>query len=83
MNTNLETELKALVARVIKLPIDKVTAKADFYTDIKIDSLLAVEILAAIDQKYGIDIPETNIKGIRNLADLTKIVQELLDKKPK
>lgn len=71
---NLEQELKEIVAKVMKLPKEKVTLEADFFKELGIDSLMAVEILSAVDRKYGIDIPEEKAKEMKNLKSLIQIV---------
>lgn len=81
MATELESELKTLVSKVIKVPEDKINPETDFFRDLKIDSLLAVEILASIDRKYGIDIPEQKVNKIRTLNDIVLVVNECISKK--
>ena len=45
------------------------------------DSLLGVEILAGLDKKYGLDIPDQRIREIRTLNDVIRIAKELIEKK--
>jgi len=76
-NDKLEKEIKSLVAKVIKIPEEKIDLKANLFTDLGVDSLLGVEIFAALDQKYHIDIPEDKLREIQTLEDVINLVRQL------
>lgn len=73
-------EIKTLVSKVIKIPEEKIDPNANLFTDLGVDSLLGVEIFAALDKKYGVDVPEEKLRGVRTLNDVIALVREL--KKP-
>jgi acyl carrier protein len=60
-------ELRAMVAEVLELEPDELTDEGDFMTDYQADSLRAIEILARIDKQYKVEIPQTELPGLRNL----------------
>jgi acyl carrier protein len=62
---------------VLKLPKEKVTLEADLFADLGVDSLLGVEIFAALDKKYGIDVPEGRLKEVHTIRDIARIVREI------
>lgn len=76
----LEREIKTLVSKVIKIPENKISPNANLFTDLGVDSLLGVEIFAALDKKYGITVPEEKLRSINTLNDIVALVKEL--KKP-
>lgn len=76
MTNEIEKEVKALVARVIKISEDKLSLNANLFTDLGVDSLMGVEIFAALDKKYQIDIPESKLKDIQTLGDIIDLVKE-------
>jgi len=78
----LDKEIKSLVSKVIKIPEAKIDANAGLYAEFGVDSLLGVEILAALDKKYEINVPEEKIKSINTLNDIINLVRELLSKRP-
>lgn len=80
MNEELLKEVRALVARVIKVPEDKIGPNANLFTDLGVDSLLGVEIFAALDKKYGIDVPEEKLRNVGTLGDIARLVGELKNK---
>ena len=79
---NLSKEIKTLVAKVIKVPEDKIDPNANLFTQLGVDSLLGVEIFAALDKKYGIDVPEDRLRGIGTLNDIIRLVEELPPRPP-
>ena len=74
---NIEKEVRELVARVLKQPVEKVTMDANLFTDLNVDSLLGIEIFAALDKKYKIDVPESKLHEVKTLKDIVKIVEDL------
>jgi acyl carrier protein len=70
-------EIKSMVARVIKVPEDKITPDANLFTDLGVDSLLGVEIFAALDKKYGVEIPEERLRTVATINDIVNLVKDL------
>jgi acyl carrier protein len=77
----IETEIKSLVSKIIKVPEDKLDVNVNIFTEYGIDSLLGVEILAGLDKKYDLDIAEDKIRSIKTVNDIIRITKELLAKK--
>ena len=77
----LTREIKTLVSKIIKIPEDKIDVNANLFSDLRVDSLLGVEIIASLDKKYGLDVPEEKLKGIHTLNDIIMLVKDYLAKK--
>ncbi len=78
---NIEKEVTAIVAEVTELEESEIWEKrdADFFKELEIDSLLALEILALIEKKFKIQIPEEKLVDITSLnatIGMTKSVVE-------
>jgi acyl carrier protein len=80
-NEQLSKEVKSIVALVIKVPEDEIDSNANLFSDLGVDSLLGVEIFAALDKKYGLDVPEEKLKDINSLNEIVALVDELLSNK--
>lgn len=76
-NDQITREIKALVSRVIKVPEDKITPEANLFTDLGVDSLLGVEIFAALDKKYGVEVPEDRLRGVSTIKDIVNLLRDL------
>jgi acyl carrier protein len=54
----IESEIKELIAQIMEVEPEKITPAAKFVEDLGMDSMMALEIVAAIEKKYKIVIPE-------------------------
>ena len=77
MSNSREEEVKNIIADITEVPVEKLTPDADFFKDLGIDSLKAIEIVAAFEKKYRIIIPENDIPNIRNLRQVLKYTEKL------
>jgi len=77
----LEQEIRALVSKIIKVEESKIKPDVNIFTEYGVDSLLGVEILAGLDKKYGLDIPEEKVREIKTLNDIIRVARELIAKK--
>ena len=77
INEQRVVEVKELVSKIIKLPADQIDANANLFSDLGIDSLLGVEVFAALDRKYGINVPEEKLRNINTIIDIARLVDEL------
>ncbi|MGV4987391.1 acyl carrier protein [Streptomyces sp. NPDC001709] len=60
-------ELRALVAQVLDVDVAEVTDDARFVDDLEVDSLMALEVVVILEKKYGIKLPESDLKQIVTL----------------
>jgi acyl carrier protein len=65
-NQQLE-ELRAMIAEVLEVETEEVTDDGDFMDDYEADSLRAIEILARIDKRFKVEIPQAELPTLRNL----------------
>ncbi len=80
---NLEKDITAIVAEVTELEESEIWEKrdADFFKDLEIDSLLALEILALIEKKYKVQIPEEKLVDITSLNATIEMTRSTLEGK--
>ena len=76
MPENCEEEVKKMIADITEVPVEKLTPDADFFRDLGIDSLKAIEIVAAFEKKYRIIIPENDIPNVRNLRQVLEYIKK-------
>ena len=76
----LEKDLRALIAEIVEIEPGKITNEASFVEDLGMDSMMALEILASIEKKYKLRIPEENLTKIINLAKVVELVNNFLSK---
>jgi acyl carrier protein len=77
---DVEKEVTAIVAEVTELDRDEIWNKreANFFKELEIDSLLALEILALIEKKFKIQIPEEKLVDISSLTATINMTKDVL-----
>ena len=78
---DVERDLKELVAMILEKEPDELTLEAHFVKDLGMDSMMALEVLAGIEKKYRIVIPEEMLAKFINLKETIAIVKGILFKK--
>jgi acyl carrier protein len=71
----IRTEVKKLIAEVTEREPDEITDTALFAEELGVDSLMAMEVMVAVDKKYKINIPEEEFAKIKNVSDTVEVVQ--------
>jgi acyl carrier protein len=67
-------ELRALVAQVLDVDVSEVTDDARFVDDLEVDSLMALEVVVILEKKYGIKLPESELKRIVTLQSAYELL---------
>ncbi len=77
MSDNLEEEVRQMVAEIFELPVEELTLDADFFKDLGVDSLKAIEVVAAFEKKYRVVIPENDIPNITTLRQIVEYTKNI------
>ena len=78
---NVENDIRKLVAEVLETDPAEIDGNANFVKDLGMDSMMALEILAGVEKKYRIAIPEDTLPKFTSLNQTVKIVKDILSKK--
>jgi acyl carrier protein len=73
--TDLEADLRDLVAELAELPVDEVETDTSF-EDAGIDSLLAMEIAVHVERRFGVRFEDTELKTVQSVRQLADAVRE-------
>ncbi|MFC9927369.1 acyl carrier protein [Streptomyces sp. NPDC127190] len=71
-------ELRALMAVTFELSPEEVTDDAHFTEDLGMDSLITLEIATRLEDRYGIDVTDDELKTINTLAGVHELVRQKL-----
>lgn len=69
-----ETKLKAVLVDELGLDADKVTMDASFDQDLEVDSLGVVELLMALEDNFGVAIPDEEAENIGTVGQAVDVV---------
>ncbi len=78
---DVEKDVRALVAEVLETEPETIDGDANFVKDLGMDSMMALEILAGIEKKYRMVIPEDMLPKFTSLNVTTDIVKKILANK--
>ena len=78
---DVEKDIRNLVAEILETEPGEIDGNANFVKDLGMDSMMALEILAGIEKKYRIAIPEDTLPKFTSLNQTVLIVKEILHKK--
>ena len=70
--------VRQLVADVTERKPEQISDTATFDKDLGIDSLMATELMVAMERKYRIKIPEQEFTKIRNVKEAVAAAQRHL-----
>jgi acyl carrier protein len=71
-----ENEIREIVAEILETDINDIPDDADFIKDMGMDSLRALEILASLEKKFKITIPQEKLKDMNNMSNVIRITKE-------
>ena len=74
-------DIRKLIAEILEMEPEKIQGDAHFVKDLGMDSMMALEILAGLEKKYRIVIPEETLPKFTNLNVTVEIVKDILAKK--
>ena len=78
---SVEKDIRELIAEILEAEPGGIAINAHFVKDLGMDSMMALEILAGIEKKYRIVIPEEMLSKFTSLQATVNIVQDILKKK--
>lgn len=78
---NVEQDIRELVAEILESEPQEVGIDAHFVKNLGMDSMMALELLAAVEKKYRIVIPEDALPKFTDLRTTVRIVEGILKKK--
>ena len=73
-----EARLVNLLVDELGLDRDKITMEASFEEDLEVDSLGVVELLMALEDGFGVTIPDEEAEKITTVGEAASVVMEKL-----
>ncbi|WP_235263259.1 acyl carrier protein [Helicobacter pylori] len=77
-DTNLFETIQAVIAKQLNIDASQVTLRTKFVKDLGVDSLDVVELIMALEEKFGIEIPDEQAEKIVNVGDVMRYIEKQL-----
>ncbi len=74
---HIETGVRETVASTLGVEADSLAPDTDLVTGLDADSLSLADLGIALEERFGVEIPDEVAEGVRTLADLVACVRRV------
>jgi len=67
--------VRAIIAEQLGVKVEEVTDAASFIEDLGADSLDTVELVMALEEEFGIEIPDEDAEKMSSVGDAIKYIE--------
>jgi acyl carrier protein len=68
---------RKVIADLLKVPVEKVTDEANFVRDLGMESIQSVELIAALEEEFDVEIDEDRAGGNDTVGKAVAYMEEL------
>ena len=72
----IDQRVKDIIVEQLGVKPDQVTPEAKFIEDLGADSLDTVELIMALEEEFGIEVPDEQAEKLLNFGDVIKYIEE-------
>lgn len=69
-------KVKGVIAEQLGVKLEEVTDQAKFVDDLGADSLDTVELVMALEEEYGVEIPDEDAEKLTTVGEAIKYIEE-------
>ena len=74
--STVEQQVKKIVAEQLGVKEEEVTNDASFVDDLGADSLDTVELVMALEEEFGVEVPDEQAEKLLTVGDVTKYIED-------
>ena len=71
----IRADLAEIVNEVAGIPVEDVQLDKSFVDDLDVDSLSMVEVVVAAEEKFGVSIPDDEVKNLKTVGDAVSFIE--------
>jgi acyl carrier protein len=68
--------LAEIVNEIAGIPVEEVEIDKSFIDDLDLDSLTMVEVATSAEDKFGVRIPDENLKDLKTVRDAVDFIEK-------
>ena len=76
-----DEKVKDIISEQLGVKKEEIKPESSFIDDLGADSLDTVEVVMALEEEFGIEIPDEDAEKITTVGDATKYIEEKINKK--
>ena len=76
MSSDTQTKVRSIIAEQLGVKVEEVVDQASFTDDLGADSLDTVELVMALEEEFGIEIPDEDAEKMHTVGDAMRYIAE-------
>jgi len=76
---DVEQRVKKVVAKYLKTDEDKIRLESDFVKDLGAESIQSIELVAAFEEEFDIEIDEQAALAVKAVGDAVDFIKKLIE----
>ena len=76
----IDQRVKDIIVEQLGVKPEQVTPEAKFIEDLGADSLDTVELVMALEEEFGIEVPDEQAEKLQTVGDVIKYIEDLQQK---
>ena len=76
----IDQRVRDIIVEQLGVKPDQVTPEAKFIEDLGADSLDTVELIMALEEEFGIEVPDEQAEKLQNVGDVIKYIEDVQQK---
>jgi acyl carrier protein len=81
MSENLQQQIQEIIAEIVEVNPSEIQPGVNFVKDLGADSMTALEIMAALEKKFGVAMRPEHLPELLTLDHITALITRLTDAK--
>lgn len=77
------TRIKKVTAQVLKIDPSRIKDDSRFVEDLGAESIQSIELVAAFEEEFGIEMDEDQALAVKNVRDAATFIDKILAEKNK
>jgi len=77
--TDVQARVKQVIAKVLKLKSEEIADDANFIFDLGADSMQSLELVAAFEEEFDVEMDEDEALAVQTVSDAAKFIAQYLD----
>jgi acyl carrier protein len=73
----IDQRVKDIIVEQLGVKPDQVTPEAKLIEDLGADSLDAVELVMALEEEFGIEVPDEQAEKLQTVGDIIKYIEDV------
>jgi acyl carrier protein len=76
----IEQEVYRVVSRIAKTPAERLRPDTDLKAELNVDSLQGLQIVAALEKRFGISIPDEDLDSYTTIQLIVEVIRKEVER---